>query len=135
VFAQQIAVLEMSDDLTTKALQSHIRNRAHPGQNADQLALSGENSLQLTGFDRPELTVVIVEDASGPDPELKMAMWGDVYSAPARDQHSCIVQLAGPVGDSLFKAVCYVEVKLPAFRNEYIRLALGRMSSVANAGA
>jgi hypothetical protein len=129
VFAQQIAALEMSDDLITKALQSHMLDRAY----ADQLALSGNNFLQMTGFDKHELTVVLVDD--GPDPALITAMWGDIYSAKARDQHSYIIQLAGPLGQSLFKAICYVEVMLPAFRDEYIRTALGRMLSVANAGA
>jgi hypothetical protein len=128
VFAQQIAVLEMSNDLITKALQSHYRNRAQLGQNVHEPAPPGLNSLQLRGFDRPELTVVVVADSDGPAPELKTVMWGDIYSAPARDQHSCIVQLAGPFGASLSKAVCYVEVSLPAFRDETLRLVLADCS-------
>jgi hypothetical protein len=126
VFAQQIAGLEMSDDLITKALQSHMLNRAPSGQNADQPALSGENFLELTGFDKPELTIVVADD--GPDPAFLGALWGDIYPAKARDQHSCIVRLTGAFGDSFPKAVCYVEVTLPAFREQSMRPALAECS-------
>jgi hypothetical protein len=108
VFAQQIAVLEMPDDLIRKALKSHMLDRAQLGQHVDQLALSGDIVLQLAGFERPELTVALVDDGPGP-------MWGDICAAKARNQHSCIVRLAGPSGESTSKAICYVEVNLPAF--------------------
>jgi hypothetical protein len=110
VFAQQIAVVEMSDDLIKKALRTYRAQLLvqHMGQ---WRPLSPDLVLQLAGFEKPELTVVLVDDR--PDPPFITAMWGDICAAVVRDRHSRIIRLVGPFAESLPKAVCYVDVKLP----------------------
>jgi hypothetical protein len=105
----------MSDDLIQKAIQSHMLDRAQLEPHADEQpeALSPNLVLQLAGFDKPKLTVVLVDDGPGPE----TTMWGDlgIGAAETRNQHSCIVRLAGPFAESMPKAIGYVRVTLPAF--------------------
>jgi hypothetical protein len=115
VFAQQIAVLEISDNLIEEAVQAQPYMLARI-QHGGQLTLSKNFFLNLKGFDKPELTVVLADDLSFH--EIKLTIWGDLYATSTGirelEQHSCVVRLAGPYGNAVIKAVGYVRVTLPA---------------------